>query len=149
MAVDRTHDDRNAHERARLAALATRADADLARDLGGGWTIATALAHVAFWDRLGVERWRAWERTGQLPAPLQIEIDMLNAALVPGWQALTPRAALEEAIAAAEAIDQLVRELPDQTVEAYRAAVGGGFPTLLERSRHRREHADQIERALS
>ena len=149
MAVDRSHDDRNAHERARLAALATRSDADLGRDLGGGWTVATALAHLAFWDRLAVERMRAWERTGQPPGALRIDIEMLNAALVPGWQAMTPRAAVQEAVAAAEAIDQLIRELPDQEIEAYRASVGGGFPTLLERSRHRREHAEQIERALS
>jgi hypothetical protein len=149
MSVDRSHDERNAHERARLAALATRSDADLSRDLGGGWTIATALAHTAFWDRLALERWRAWQRAGMPAAQLPFDADMLNDALTPTWRALSPRAAVGEAVAAAEAIDEHIRELPDQTIEAYRAAVGDGFAILLERSRHRREHADQIEQALA
>jgi hypothetical protein len=150
MSVDRSHDERNAQQRARLAALATRSEADLARDLGGGWTIATALAHTAFWDRLALERWRAWERSGMPATQLPFDADMLNDALTPTWRALAPRAAVEEAIAAAEAVDQHIRELPDQTIEAYREAIGaGGFAILLERSRHRREHAEQIEQALA
>ena len=149
MSVDRSHDERNAQQRARLAALASRADADLGRDLGGGWTVAAALAHAAFWDRLALARWRAFERAGLAATQLPLDADMLNDALTPTWLALPPKKAIEEAIAAAEAIDQHVRELPDQTIEAYRAALAGGFPTLLERSRHRAEHLGQIERALA
>jgi hypothetical protein len=150
MSVDRSHDERNAQQRARLAALATRGQADLDRDLGGGWTIAAALAHTGFWDRLALERLKAFERAGLPATQLPFDFDMLNDALTPTWLAVPAKAAVQEAIAAAEAVDQHIRDLPDQTIEAYRAAVGsGGFAILLERSRHRGEHADQIERALA
>ena len=51
----------NAAVTARLQALVSRlSDADLGRDLGGGWTVAVALSHLAFWDRriaYMLERW--------------------------------------------------------------------------------------------
>jgi hypothetical protein len=149
MSVDRSHDERNAQQRARLAALATRGQADLGRDLGGGWTVAAALAHTAFWDRLALARWRAFERSGLGATQVPFDVEMLNSALTPTWLALAPSAAVQEAIAAAEAIDEHIRELPDQTIEAYRAAVEGGRPVMLERSGHRAQHLEQIERALA
>jgi len=150
MSIDRSHDERNDQQRARLAALATRGQEELARDLGGGWTIAAALAHTAFWDRLALGRLKAFERAGLPATQIPFDFEMLNNALTPTWLALPAKVALQEAVAAAEAVDQHIRDLPDQTIEAYRAAVGsGGFPILLERSRHRKEHVDQIDRALS
>ena len=149
MSVDRSHDERNAQQRARLAALATRGQADLERDLGGGWTVAAALVHTAFWDRLALERWQAFERAGLPATQLPFDVDMLNTALTPTWLAVPGRAALAEAVAAAEALDQHIRALPDQTIEAYRASLPAGqFASMLDRTRHRDEHAEQVERAL-
>jgi Mycothiol maleylpyruvate isomerase N-terminal domain len=52
MSVDRTFIAENDAERARLRALVTRLnDADLARPMPTGWTIAAILAHLAFWDQ--------------------------------------------------------------------------------------------------
>ena len=150
MPVDRSHDQRNEHERARLAAFAGLPEADLARDLGGGWTVATALAHVAFWDRFAHERLRLWLREG---APVGVQrplVDALNDALVHQWHALPPAAAAGEALAAAEAIDDEIRRLGDEVVERYCASLGPGQPALfLDRTAHRKEHAGQIEAALA
>ena len=42
---------RNAEATNRLQALVARLEeTDLARSLGGGWTVRFALAHLAFWD---------------------------------------------------------------------------------------------------
>ena len=57
-AYDRSHDQRNADSRQRLADLATRLGAD---DLGvaidATWTVGALLGHMAFWDRLVEARW--------------------------------------------------------------------------------------------
>ena len=42
----------NAQERERLISLVARlTDEELSLPLGNGWTIAVALAHLAFWDQ--------------------------------------------------------------------------------------------------
>ena len=52
MSVDRGVVDDNSKERTRLQALLTRlSDADLARPLPAGWTVAGVLGHLAFWDQ--------------------------------------------------------------------------------------------------
>jgi len=148
MPVDRSHEAANDRERARLAALLKLSDADFGRDVGGGWTVGVALAHVAFWDRLALERAKLYQRSGTSGAvgPL---VDPLNEALVHQWRALPPRAAAEEALAAAEAIDRAIAGMSDQQIEAYLARLEPGQPPLfLNRTGHRREHLDQIEAAL-
>lgn len=50
--TDRGFQDANDQSRERLARLvATLTPARLAVDLGEGWTVASALAHMGFWDR--------------------------------------------------------------------------------------------------
>ena len=50
--MESSHLSRNQAALQRLAELAARlTEEDLARSLGGGWTIKAALAHLAFWDR--------------------------------------------------------------------------------------------------
>jgi L-alanine-DL-glutamate epimerase-like enolase superfamily enzyme len=50
--TDRSFERANDQSRERLARLiATLTPARLAVDLGGGWTVAAALAHAGFWDR--------------------------------------------------------------------------------------------------
>src|ERR1035437_7949411 len=50
--TDRSFESANDESRARLARLAARlTTAQLATDLGEGWTVASALAHMGFWER--------------------------------------------------------------------------------------------------
>ena len=56
--TDRSFQDANDQSRERLARLvATLTPAQLAVDLGEGWTVASALAQMGFWDRWQAERW--------------------------------------------------------------------------------------------
>ncbi len=144
MAIDRSYLERNDTERARLRRLVERAsDADLARPIDGGWTVAATLAHLAHWDRGVIGALEEWERNDV--QPWGGDADTINAAELPRWQAMPPRAAAQVAVAAAEAVDEKVRSLPDAVVEAILAA---GRTRLVDRSLHRRDHLDTLERAV-
>lgn len=133
----------NAAERERLRTLVSRlSDADLKRSLGGGWMVATALAHVAFWDRRALGVLERWER-GE--APDSVNSEHLNEALLPEWLALPPRDAARLAVEAAEAVDRKVAALAAGVIEQILAT---GESWRLTRAVHRREHLDQIERVL-
>ena len=145
MSLDRSSVDRNTAARDRLRALVARLDdADLARPLGGGWTVAAALAHLAFWDRRAHVLLARWERDG--PGPSPVDVEALNDALLPQWLAIPPRVAAEDAVRAAEAVDRAVEAASPATVAA--AGAPDAALTLL-RAKHRGEHLDEIERALA
>lgn len=129
----------NTTERRRLEACAGPMEsAD--RDLGNGWTVTVALAHLAFWDRLATLTLQRWER-GDITSD-EAEPDLLNDALIEEWRALSPRQAADLAVAAARRVDAAVEALDARTVAAILAR---GEEWLIRRDVHRREHLDQIE----
>jgi hypothetical protein len=144
--VDDRHVRANDESRRRLLALIDRlGDDDLAADLGDGWTVAAALAHVACWDRSAAARWERWRADGSMaefPAAL---IDIVNAANLPAWRALPPRVAADQVRSAAEELDARIAELPDEAV-AFAQATDRWF--LVDRTGHRLDHIRQIEEAL-
>ena len=135
----------NAEQTQRLHSLVDRlSDADLAHNLGEGWTVAVALAHLAFWDLRAVHGLQRWVQDG---TPISAaDDDILNRALLDQWLALPQRRAAALAVAAARAVDGVVKSLPDHVVTAV---LGREYDWLLHRGQHRREHLEQIERALS
>jgi hypothetical protein len=142
--VEQSYLELNRQQRERLQRLVDDVDdSELRRAAESGWSVATLLAHLAFWDRFGVARWDAFERTGQFPDP--VDPDLLNSACEAEWQTLPPGEAARLALEATEAIDAYIERLSPAAVEAARAA---GRSILLERAAHRREHLDQIERVL-
>ena len=148
--MEPTPTDHNAAERAQLAALVERlGERELGLPLGGGWTVAVALAHLAFWDRRALLVLDRWER-GERPQSEWSSDDVINDAVINGallaeWQALPPPEAVRLAIEAAHAVDARVARLDAGTREAI---VAGGESWLVRRALHRREHLDQIDRAL-
>jgi len=143
--TDPTFRAENARERERLKSLVARlSDADLGRSVGHGWTVATTLVHLAFWDLRAVTLIDRYEREGVRPSP--VDIDVVNDTVRALGAAMPPRAAARLAIEAAEAADRRVEALPDRTIEAVGAA---GNPFNPSRHVHRAEHLDEIERALS
>ena len=145
--MDRSFTERNRAQRERLQALAERSsDEDLSRPLGGGWTVAVALAHVAYWDGRTLATLDASLRHG-IPRTLwdTAEADAVNNARLAVWQSLPPREALGDAIRNAEALDRFLEQLAPDVVELLSTE----RPLALDRSRHRASHLDDIERALS
>ena len=147
MNVDRGFVSDNTRERTRLAALVARlSDADLARPLPAGWTVASVLGHLAFWDQRILVLLDAWGRTGATPPAARAEdVDWINDAGKPFLLALPPRQLADLTLAIAEAVDRKLESLPDKLVGDNVAA---GRPLNFDRGEHRREHLDQIEAAL-
>jgi hypothetical protein len=148
MSADRTFVSQNDVERARLRALVARvSDADLARPMPAGWTIAGILAHLAFWDQRVVVLLQRWEQSPSDEPRVDDErdIDWINDAAKPMMLALDPRRAAEQAVAIAIEADRRVAAMSDALI-ARNAALGG--PLNLRRSEHRREHLQGIEAAL-
>lgn len=148
MPLDRAYIAENDTERARLRALVHRlSDEDLARPVEAGWTVAAVLAHVAFWDQRIAVLLDAWEREGPdwTPPPEDArDVDWINDATKPLCLALPPRVAAELALSVAEAVDRRVAAVSDALLDA-----NARTPALnWRRAQHRREHLDEIERAL-
>jgi hypothetical protein len=139
----------NEAERTRLAALVAHlSDADLARPMPAGWTVASVLGHVAFWDQRIVALIEAWRgRDARTPPPLEDErhVDWINDATKPLLLAIDPRRAAELTLRIAETADRMVAELSDEQLAANEKA---GFPVNVRRADHRREHIQEIEAAM-
>lgn len=117
-------------------------DRQMQTKVGEHWTIAIALAHLAFWDRRVIYVLDVTERDGKLFIP---EIDIfVNDLSLPLWAVIPPREAARIAIETSEALDKRLEEFS---------------PTLLEeiynynkrwvvRSLHRGEHLDEVDAAL-
>jgi hypothetical protein len=144
MPVSAAFAESNRSETERLRMLIRRLDpARLAVRLPNGWTVAVALAHVAFWDRQRLclmRRWAAGEDcTGAYDG------NVFNDALQPLLEMIPPDGVGAAAIAAAEEVDALLLKLPDGVVEA---ALARPDAPNLDRGSHRRHHLDRIEEAL-
>src|SRR3990170_2112444 len=98
MTMDRSFIERNLASRERIRDLAGRlSDDELQHRVGEHWTVAIALAHLAFWDRRVLYVLDMTEREGKLFIP---EIDIfVNDLSLPLWAAIPPRQAARLALA--------------------------------------------------
>jgi len=139
------HNKRNRASRDRLAAVIAQLG-DRSIPLPGGWTAAGLLAHLAFWDRFGTARLEKYLGDRR---PMELGSDTLtefiNAAALAQWTATPIRTAAGLATDAAATIDRLIEGLPREAFDAIRVM---NLPRILDRSLHRKEHLDEIERAL-
>ena len=145
--MDTSYVAENEAELARLKAFVGRlSDADMARPVGAHWTVGVGLAHLAFWDRLWLAKFEEWERTGEVVVPrVETFVNGINDGMLPWWQAIAPARIKYEVITAAEAADSKAESLPEALVDAILAV----RPRTLVRATHRRQHLDEIERALA
>jgi len=142
--MDRPFVEENAKERERLCSIVERlSDEQLCISMENGWTIAVALAHLAFWDQRSLILMQKWKSTGIAPSP--IDIDVINDSLLPLWLALPPRSAAKLAVSSAEAIDRELEEAPSELISEIQK-LGDKF--RLYRSVHRKLHLDEIENLL-
>lgn len=128
----------------RLKGLVRRVDEKmLAVRLPNGWTVAVALAHLAFWDRhrlMLMRRWAAGEA-----ASGAYDGNVFNDAVQPIFETIPPDHAARLAVSTAEEIDAFLLEVPTPVVEA---ALARADAPNLDRGSHREHHLDVVERAL-
>jgi len=144
VSVDRSFVERNRVARERLERVIARlSDDDVRRPLGEGWTVATSLVHLAFWDRRADVLLGKWQKEGIRPSPA--DTDVINDAVLIQSRLIPPHAAADEAVAAARAVDEKLEALSSEMLAAILEA---GSPMRLDRATHRHEHLDEIERVL-
>ncbi len=147
MSVDRSYISENKTQLARIQALlAGRSDAELARPMAAGWTVAGVLGHLAFWDQRALILLEHWEKKGAAPpANNEEDVDWINDAAKPMFLAVPPRRAAELWLSVAQAVDAKAAGFSDDLVARNAAA---GTPVGLNRGAHRLDHLPDLERAL-
>lgn len=146
--MDRTYVAENDAERERLRSLVTRlSDEELSRPMPAGWTVAAVLAHIGFWDARAIFFLDKWGRSGEPSIYEPEDTDAANDSAKPLCLALPPRGAAQLALRLAEEADGKVKALSDAMLEKIRKK--GNPPFNLSRAIHRKEHLDDIERALT
>ncbi len=143
MALDQSFIERNSASTNRMRALVERlTDEELQHPVGEHWTVAIALAHLAFWDRRVIDGLDMTERSGKLSFP---EIDVsANDVSLPLWAAIPPRQAARIALETAEALDKRLESFPPALLEEIYAQ----RERWVVRALHRGEHLDEVDAAL-
>lgn len=149
MAEDRSYIEQNRAALARLRALVDRlSDEQLAQPMDSGLTPALVLAHMAFWDGRSLYLAERWDNGGPGPQREHIEpddVDWINDAARPLFEAIPPREAARLALATAEAVDRKLEGLSDEQLAQNRS---NGSPLHVLRANHRLEHVEELEQAL-
>jgi hypothetical protein len=105
MALDLAYVEQNRASTERIRSLGSRlSDAELQQRVGEKWTVAIALAHLAFWERRVMSVLEQTERETKLCV---VEIDIaVNDLSLPLWAAIPAREAARLALESAEGVDQ-------------------------------------------
>ncbi len=143
MTLDRSFIELNRASTKRIRDLAARlSDEEMQHPVGEHWTVAIALAHLAFWDRRVLYVLDMTERDGKLFIP---EIDIfVNDLSLPLWAAIPPREAARIAIETSEALDKRLEDYPPALLEEIYAY----NKRWVVRALHRGEHLDEVDAAL-
>jgi len=148
MGSDASLRDRNTASRERLRAIGgALTDDELTKVIDDPWTVGALFAHLAFWDRFVLERWRLAQERGEA-TPLSVDdgvMDRINAASLRQWIAMPPRASVEQCLDAAAQLDRHLVDLADEQIEAV---IDEGRERLVDRSLHRGDHIGTIEAAF-
>jgi hypothetical protein len=143
MTLDRSFVERNRASTERIRALAARlTDEAMQHRVGEHWTVAIALAHLAFWDRRVMYVLDMTERDGKVFIP---EIDIfVNDLSLPLWAAIPPREAARLAIETSEELDRRLEDFSPALLEEIHAY----NQRWVVRALHRGEHLDEVDAAL-
>jgi uncharacterized damage-inducible protein DinB len=147
--TDRSFERANRESLDRLTRLvATLTPEQLEVELGEGWTVASALGHMGFWDRWQADRWeRMIAGTWNTDAEAMLVAEHLaNDALHPYWAGAAAGNVGQLAVEAGAKLDALVAGAPDELIDRW---LGTSSAFLVNRHRHRNEHLDHIERSIA
>jgi hypothetical protein len=143
MTIDPSYVQLNRASTERMRRLVKRlSDADMQRPVGEHWTVAIALAHLAFWDRRVLLALDRTEQQGKLFTP---EIDLVvNDIVLPLLAAIPPQQAARLAIDTADILDKRLEALPEPLLEQLLQY----NKRWLFRALHRNEHLDDVDAAF-
>ena len=143
MPLDPSYHDLNRASTERIKKLAASlTDEEMQTRVGEHWTVAIALAHLAWWDRRVMYVLDRTAQDGKLFIP---EIDIfVNDLSLPLWAAIPPREAARIAIETSADLDaRLEIYSPNLLEEIYNYN-----KRWVVRALHRNEHLDEVDAAL-
>ncbi len=143
MPLDPSYNDLNRASTERIKKLAASlTDEEMQTRVGEHWTVAIALAHLAWWDRRVMYVLDRSAQDGKLFIP---EIDIfVNDLSLPLWAAIPPREAARIAIETSADLDaRLEIYSPNLLEEIYNYN-----KRWVVRALHRNEHLDEVDAAL-
>jgi len=143
MTLDRSFIQSNRASTERIRKLAASlTDEQMQTKVGEHWTVAIALAHLAWWDRRVMYVLDMTERNGKLFIP---EIDIfVNDLSLPLWAAIPPREAARIAIETSETLDKRIENYSPALLEEIHSY----NKRWVVRALHRGEHLDEVDAAL-
>jgi len=143
MVIDRSFIEQNRASTERIRKLVSKlSDKQLQHPVGEHWTVAIALAHLAFWDRRMLYVLDKTERDRKLFVP---EIDILvNDISLPLWAVIPPREAARLGVDTAQALDKRLEEFPPELLEELYQH----NKRWVVRALHRDEHLNEVDEAL-
>jgi len=145
---DRDYVRENEASRRELAELIARLEEpEFQCVVGSGWTVASLLCHLAFWDQRALFLLREWQRGQFEPSQLGSQtVDSINEAAKAIGDAVPGPAAAKLAMESAAASDSVVAGITDEFAQRI---VWAGYERYLRRYLHRREHLEKIKEALN
>ena len=143
MTLDPSYIEQNRASTERIRALVGRlSDDEMQTKVGEHWTVAIALAHLAWWDRRVMYALDMTEHDGKLFI-LEINI-VVNDLSLPLWAAIPPRDAARICIETSEALDKQLEEYSPELLEE----IFNYNKRWVIRALHRNEHLDEVDAAL-
>ena len=143
MTLDQSYIEQNRASTERIRVLVARlSDEEMQTKVGEHWTVAIALAHLAWWDRRVMYALDMTEHDGKLFI-LEINI-VVNDLSLPLWAAIPPRDAARICIETSEALDKQLEEYSPELLEE----IFNYNKRWVIRALHRNEHLDEVDAAL-
>ena len=143
MTLDKSYIELNRAATERMQKLiAHLGDEQMQTRVGEHWTVAIALAHLAWWDRRVMYVLDMIEKSGEMLDP-QIDI-VVNDISLPFWAAIPPRKAARIAVETAETLDTRLERYPAGLLEQ----IYNDHRRWVVRALHRNEHLDDVDAAL-
>ena len=143
MTLDQSYVEQNRASTERIRVLVARlSDDEMQTKVGEHWTVAIALAHLAWWDRRVMYVLDMTARDGELFVP---EIDIfVNDLSLPLWAVIPPRDAARICIETSEVLDKQLEEYSPELLEK----IFNHNKRWVIRALHRNEHLDEVDAAL-
>ncbi|HMU92823.1 MAG TPA: hypothetical protein PKE43_07440 [Anaerolineales bacterium] len=143
MSLDPNYTQLNRASTERIKQLAASLnDEEMQTRVGEHWTVAIALAHLAWWDRRVMYVLDMTVKNGKLFVP---EIDIIvNDLSLPLWAAIPPREAARIAIESSADLDARLEAFPQDLLEE----IYNYNKRWVVRALHRNEHLNEVDAAL-
>lgn len=143
MSLDPNYTQLNRASTERIKQLAASlSDEEMQTRVGEHWTVAIALAHLAWWDRRVMYVLDMTVKNGKLFVP---EIDIfVNDLSLPLWAAIPPREAARIAIESSADLDAQLEAFPQDLLEE----IYNYNKRWVVRALHRNEHLNEVDAAL-